>query len=368
MKAQIVRMFLILTFLAAIFSGCYSSDEIISQSTVPNLFVPPENTIEPSPSSDLSIDEWKNSWPAKVGGSLGFAGQCAEGMEHNYYIYDGGELHAQIDLQTSGMKEIGTGVFLFLDGRPQPYRLADSDEYAYMHTFYQEDGVRMIHDIYLTPVTGQAGEVLEMQVVCVTWPDYFLDKGRTVAQHTAGTTGSSVLVVMEATPESQTLPSVSDKLVDFSIEYRDLKASEIEGWTAEKMRNEYEFHYALDGFVDGGTLYNFQSSDCVEFQYEIWGNTAGSFGFVLFVDNQPVSVSAEDLILFTNENGKKTVITMQLDLSDFDGSSVVYGMLLGRNFLINGVGNGASEGFRETWVPYYLSDAMDIYDLMGWDE
>ena len=30
--------------------------------------------------------------------------------------------------------------------------------------------------------------------------------------------------------------------------------------------------------------------------------------------------------------------------------------------------NRASESFRETWVPYYLSDAQDIYDLMGWEE
>lgn len=368
MKVRIVQLFLTLTLLAAFLSGCLSTDKAEVYSPVEDLFTSPETTIDTSHPSDLSIDEWKNSWPAKVGGSLGFAGQCTEGMEYNYYIYDGGELHAQIDLQTSGMKEIGTGVFLFLDGRPQPYRLADSDEYAYMHTFNQEDGVRMIHDIYLMPVTGQAGDVLEMQVVCVTWPDYFLDQGRTVAQHTAGTTGSSVLVVMETAPEAQALPPVSDKLVSFSVEHQDLRASEIEGWTAEKMRNEYEFHYALDGVGDGGTLYNFQSSDSVEFQYEIWGNTAGSFGFVLFVDNQPVSVAAEDMILFTNENGKKTVITMQLDLSDFDGSSVVYGVLLGRNFLTGGIGNGASEGFRETWVPYYLSDAQDIYDLMGWEE
>lgn len=368
MKVRIVPFFLSFILLVTVLSSCLSTGENAAQPTIENIFTLPETDSETPPSTALTIEEWKKTWPEKVGGSLGFAGQYTEGMEYKYYVYDGGELHAQIDLQTTGMSEIGTGVLIFLDGRPQPYRLADCNEYSYMHTFYQEDSVRTIHDIYLIPVTGQAGDTLEMQIMCVTWPDYFLDQGRTVAQHTAGTTGSSVLLVMEATPEAQSLPSIPDKLVSFSVEYQDLTAGEIEGWTAEQIRNESESHYALNGKIDGGNIYNFQGSDSIEFQYEIWGNTAGNFGFVLFVDNQPISVDPSDAILFTNQNGKKTMISMELDLSDFDGSSVIYGVLLGRNHLSNGIGNGASESFRETWVPYYLSDAQDIYDLMGWEE
>lgn len=367
MKVRIVLMILPFILLVTVLSSCLSVDENTAHPTVENLFTVPKTVLDDQQSAALSIDEWKKNWPEKVGGSLGFAGQHTEGMEYKYYIYDGGELHAQIDLQTTGMSEIGTGVFIFLDGRPQPYRIANHNEYTYMHTFYQEDGVRTIHDIYLTPVAGQEGDVLEMQIMCVTWPDYFLDQGRTVAQHTAGTTGSSVLLVMEATPEAQSLPSIPDKLLSFSVEYQDLTASEIEGWTAEQLRNELECHYTLNGHIDGGNIYSFRGSDSIEFQYEIWGNTAGTFGFVLFVDNQPISIDPSDAILFTNQNGKKTIISMKLDLSDFDGSSVIYGVLLGRNHLSNGIGNGACESFQETWIPYYLSDAQDIYDLMGWE-
>ena len=346
-------------------TGCAHGQTESVPPTVADLFEPPE-TSESQPDS-MSLEEWQKNWPKKVGGSIGFTGLQKENREYGCYVYEGGELNAQILVRTQGMKEIGVGVFVFLDGRPQPYRLADGDEYAYMHTFYQEDNVEMIHDVYLIPVTGQEGDVLEMQVVSITWPDYFLDQGRTVAQHTAGTSGFSVQLVMEATPEAQNLPAVPDRLQNVTIEHCDLKASEIEGWTADQMRKDYESHYYLNGKKDGSNLYGFTAGSA-EFQYELWGNPTGTFGFVLFVDNQPVSVSPEDVILFSNENGKKTVITMELDLSDFDGSSVIYGFLLGRNYLSNGIGNGASESFRETWVPYYLSDAQDTYDLMGWEE
>jgi len=356
-----IAMLMILVFT----TGCAHGQTESVPPTVADLFEPPETS--ESQSDSMSLEEWQKNWPKMVGGSIGFTGLQKENREYGCYVYEGGELNAQILVCTQGMKEMGVGVFVFLDGRPQPYRLADSDEYAYMHTFYQEDNVEMIHDVCLIPVTGQEGDVLEMQVVSITWPDYFLDQGRTVAQHTAGTSGFSVQLVMEATPDAQILPAIPDRLESVTISYHDLQSSEIEGWTAEQMRNDFESHYYLNGKQDGGNLYGFTAGRA-EYQYELWGNTVGSFGFVLFVDNLPVSVSPEDAILFSNENGKKTVITMELDLSDFDGSSVIYSILLGRNYLSNGIGNGASESFRETWVPYYLSDAQDIYDLMGWEE
>ena len=348
--------------------GCTQAPAETSPSNVENIFTVPETTTPDANSEKLNLSEWQNTWPSIVGMGLGFDGFERDENDYGYYVYGGGELGAKIYLKTTGCSEIGVGVFVFLDGQIQPYRTADSEIYSYMHTFYQEDDVPTVHDIYLTPVAGQEGDVCEMQVVGITWPDFFLDKGRVVSQHTSGTTGSGAYLIYEATPPPQQMPEIPDLLVNYSVEHQELTSSEIEGWTAEKMRDEYEYHYYLDGKKDGGNIYSFTADDSVEFQYEIWGNIAGSFGFVLFVDNQPVSVSTEDIIHFTNENGKKTVITIHLDLSDFDGSSVIYGVLLGRNYFRNGIGNGACEAFRETYSPYYLSDALDIYDLMGWEQ
>lgn len=365
-KKYILILTLVLCLLVSS-SGCSNAPLETSPSAVENIFTVPETTTPDTDTGKLDLNEWQNTWPSIVGMGLGFDGLERDENDYGYYVYDGGELSAQIYLKTRGCSEIGAGVFVFLDGQIQPYRTADSETYSYMHTFYQEDGVPTVHDIYLTPVAGQMGDVLEMQVVGITWPDFFLDMGRVVSQHTSGTTGSGAYLIYEASPPQLQMPEVSDRLVRYTVEHCDLTSSEIDGWTAEKMRDEYEYHYYLDGVKDGGNIYSFNADDSVEFRYEIWGNIEGSFGFVLFVDNQPVSVSQEDIIHFTNENGKKTVITIQLDLSDFDGSSVIYGVLLGRNYFKDGIGNGAYETFRETYIPYYLSDALDIYDLMGWD-
>lgn len=365
----ILSLLLSFCLLINLSSGAQPDDGV--PSSVENIFTTPNITVlESEPASTaaqgLTSDAWQNAWPGQVGMSLGF--QFLQETEDNigYYVYDGDELHAQVYLNTYGMTQIGAGIFVFLDGQIQPYRLSNEDTYSYMHTFYQEDDVAYVYDIYLTPVTGEAGEQLEMQIMGITWPDYFLDKSISVGTHTKGTTGSCGLLIYEATPDAVEMPAVTERMVSYCVDYQDLSSSEITGWDAEKMRNEYEYHTSIAGCVDGGSVYSFCAGDNIEFHYEIWGNTQGSFGLVLFVDNEPISVKPENAIYFSNQNGKKTIVTVQLDLSDFDGSSVIYGVLLSRNYLCDGIGNGAFEGFRE-FDPYYLCDAQDIFDLMGWE-
>lgn len=50
------------------------------------------------------------------------------------------------------------------------------------------------------------------------------------------------------------------------------------------------------------------------------------------MDNQPVSTDPEDVILFGVESGKKTVVEARIDISDFDGESYIYAVLIPRNY------------------------------------
>lgn len=370
--------FLIILCLLLSFAGCTAiPQEEPTDGTPPptvdeDIFAaPPETTVPDSEDgasgeSKLTLEEWQNAGPPISGLSLGFRYQTEESEA---YIYSGGELNIQIYLDAQGFHEVGVGVLLFLDGQAQPYRTADSETYSYMHTFYPNSNDEPQRDVFLIPVTGQAGDTLNMQVMAVLWPDYFMDKARCSFTHTFGTTGSAAHLIYEATPPQQELPEVTDRLVSYTMEYKDLISNEIRGWTAEDLRNQHEAHCYMGNSTDGGEIYKFTADDSVEFRYEIWGNPAGSYSFVLFVDNQPVSIAPEDRIFFSNQDGQKTVITIQLDLSDFDGSSVVYGVLLGRNYLENyrTPGAGPMMAFMET-NPFYLSDAADIFDLMGWEK
>ena len=51
--------------------------------------------------------------------------------------YTGGEMTLPIFLESSGrVQTVGIGILLFLDGKPQPYRLEGESEYTYLHIFY----------------------------------------------------------------------------------------------------------------------------------------------------------------------------------------------------------------------------------------
>lgn len=318
---------------------------------------------ETSPSM-LTREEWEDASSMTMGCSLGFAGH------EDGYLYEGGELHTQLLYRCRGYRDIGLGLLLFLDGQPQPFRTAEETEYSYMHKIYPEDNLEEYSqlDVWLTPVTGEAGDTLELQVVCVSWPDYFIDQGMLTNQHTRGTTGSARTVRFEAGAPAQTLPQVQDRVVSWTLTREDIEEKEKGNWSEIEMkRHSPEIEYSLkyneyNYCTDGGVLYSFVPGDYVTFRYESIANTDGEFGLVIFVDNEPVSVAAEDLIFYRNEDWKKTVIEVKLDLSDFDGSSVIYAFTLGRNYFQE----GARETFFETRNPYYLSGAQSLEDLMNW--
>ena len=321
---------------------------------------------QPTEAEGMTREEWEATSIPSMRCSLGFVGN------ESGYTYEGGELHIQIQYQTVGCRENGLGIFLFLDGQIQSYRTANETEYTYLHTLYPEDsqGEYSILDVWFTPIAGSVGDQLEMQVASITWPDFFLDQGMVTYQHTRGTTGSARIVTFAAEPEAQPLPSVSDRVISWEITREELTEQELTQWSEVDMLHRHEYEYSLKynpyNYCRGGaTLYSFVPGDYVTFRYESTGNTLGKSGLVVFVDNEPVSVSPEDLIFFQNEEGKRTVVEVTLDLSDFDGSSVVYAFLLGRNYFQEG--GGSYEIFRETPRPFYLSGAADLDGLMGWE-
>ena len=75
----------------------------------------------------------------------------------------------------TAVPERNVGILLFLDGRPQPYRLEGDTDYQYMHRFTLNN--EMIYPVfYFTPVTGQAGDTLEMATLTVLYPSIFHPK------------------------------------------------------------------------------------------------------------------------------------------------------------------------------------------------
>lgn len=311
-----------------------------------------------STAETMSMDDY-------IGASYIFEG-VELGITQEELTYSGGEMEVEVrywssDIQRSnyyfnfGVREYGLvdiGIFLFLDGRIQPCRTAGENEYSYMHTVTPGEKFEIFtQELYFTPVTGQAGDTLELQVLCVIWPDYFPDQGQHVYQHTAYMAGCTAAVSFDADPGEIQMPQVPDRVVSITTQAQDSDAEELSYQTTFRYSSSTGIRYGIRDLSEP-QLYRFEMS----------GNPGGKYALWIFVDNQPVSVAEEDLVFLENEEGCKTIVNVMLDLSDYDGSMVIYPILVPRNLL-----SGGCPAWDHSISALYLSAADDFYDLMGWE-
>ena len=340
---------------------------------------PEVQSYESEENSDNISKKTKEEWQEAIqlfpgSSSVGFFNEMNDEEGTPYYIYDGNEaevnlyLNVQNRMNAPSKDTVSIGIILYLDGQIQPYRVEEETEYSYIHTFYPESNVPITDPLYFIPRTGSVGETLELEIMSITWPDYWIDECFYAYALTGGTTGMGANLVFNADPPALDMPSVMDRVKTVSISVQELSTTEIEGWTAEDLRSKIEFHTSFAEVQDGSYVYGFNEERENMFHYEIWGNPVGEYGLVLFVNNLPASVQPEDLIYIQTEEGKKTCIDIELDLSDFDGEMTIYPVLVSRNYFRYGFGNGASEIFMELRPPYYISDQPDFFTLMGWEK
>ena len=94
----------------------------------------------------------------------------SESGEHLPFSYDGGEFQLAYQYSVTGKLD-AVGFLLFLDGKPQPYKVNDTTaEYEYCHSFSAEEDQSF--SFLFEPVTGSAGDTLALTVVSITNPDF----------------------------------------------------------------------------------------------------------------------------------------------------------------------------------------------------
>ena len=79
-------------------------------------------------------------------------------------------------------------------------------------------------------------------------------------------------------------------------------------------------------------VYEVQEKQPVQLRFEVYGTPYVRYGLVFFVDNQPVVSRDGTPILLDVENGQKTVVEAQLDMTGFDTESVLYAVLVPQNY------------------------------------
>lgn len=328
--------------------------------TTADIFVTPEES-----QPEECLQEATHSNGRDLGSiSHGFPDKSLRNERGLYCVYRGDELRVRYGITATGfISEGGIGVFLLLDGQPQPYCTTENDEVRYMHIFDFSESTRMETDLIFTPITGGVGDTLELTAAYVPYPNYYPSEKILGLMQTNGSSYSSIQVVFQAPPpETDPLP-VTERVLAQSVEMVELTSEEIMGASSQSLQESVTFRYSSDHPTLSGNIYGITKDKPLILTGEIFGAPAVEWSLIVYVDHQPVSVIPENRIVFHTENGKKTVVTMTLDMSDFDGEGIVYGVLCARNWRDPAVLNNTNCG-TEITPTYYLTDAAS-FEAMG---
>lgn len=268
--------------------------------------------------------------------SFGPAGDSLLDRNGPYRIYQGGEMELPYKIQAGGdIANTGIGILLFLDGVPQPYRISDAPEYAYMHTVYPKDGEEYIVDIRFVPVVGQQGDDLEFYATTLLNPAASIDDDWQLPSHTFGSCTSGTRLKFEAAPPTQAFPDKVRRLSNTSISYVDTTYEEIGSWSEDDLLESQEAYIYVNGIGkldDGNIIYQMSADKDIPLRFEVWGSPYVHYGVVFFVENEPVFPENGEPFFIDVRTGQKTVIEATLSMKEFDGESPVYAVLVPRNY------------------------------------
>lgn len=348
---RITAVLLVVIFLSACSTNPGTVPTTPTEEIAENIFTSPPEMETETDETDNGVDIgtiWK-----------GFAPDKNE-MEGENIVYSGGETCVTFKMGVTGkLREIGVGLLLLLDGNPQPYKLSEDGELAYIHQLPMEDGP--YYELMFTPVTGKAGDVLELDVIHLVNLNYYLGRAEENGinlRQTMGASCKSTQMVFKADPPEAELPEIPERVIEQNITNVDLTSVDMRGWTSEQLQKDSSFKMTTDNKIKGGWMFGVTPEAELIVRAEVFGCPAADWSFLVYVGHQPVSVRPENRIFFQTQNGKKTVIEVKLDLSDFDGEEIMYAVLCLRNdwdLLSMDVGNISTE-ITETC---YLTDAVN---------
>ena len=324
------KTWIFLILLALLLTACTPEkgpQETTQTPTVENVFTQPSTTAPDAPTETTE--------PVDLGGGLGFGFETQERDGQGAYLtYTGGELVVPCSIKASGnIGSKGIGVLLFVDGLPQPYK-AEGKDYAYLHTFQFDQPESRVIDLSFTPVTGEAGDELEIYGVSVVAPNYsYTEDGPLSFTYTKASPVIGCRLKYRETPPAEVFPKASPRLSQPEIRKEPLSHLEIGTWTEQDLQENYEFHFYANNAPDGGSprIYQVREDQPVKLRFELFGTPYVHYGVVFFVDNQPVAPQDGAPILVDVENGQKTVVEAQLDMTGFDTESVLYAVLVPQN-------------------------------------
>ena len=267
----------------------------------------------------------------------------SESGERLPFAYDGGEFQLAYQYSVTGKLD-AVGFLLFLDGKPQPYKVNDTAaEYEYCHSFAAgEEGKDQDFSFLFEPVTGSAGDTLTLTVVSITNPDFQPDMESTSGYgwyHKCLEYRTQLQFNESASPDIPFQAKATDAFSNVNIQEEKITSAYIvetlrqNGWDGVTMDNLNQDVYYTADFNDHIVFDNFclSDSDEVAFRYTICGIPGVEYDLSFFIDHQPVCLDNGLSYHVALSKGNRWVFEIAFDASKMDSFQTFYVMAVPKN-------------------------------------
>jgi hypothetical protein len=338
--------------LLILLSGCsqkmeVNRDVLKNQETVANLFAQEaETTVE----TEIEVEETETETTDVFQRTASFGHGPASLLEDedgtSYLLYEGGVYHMEYFIESNqGLSDTGLGFMIFIDGQAQPFYTEEEPEYAYMHVYYPEDGQTIQTTFSFVPVTGQAGDELEIYTVSIWYPDFTPDMIDTFNFANFRDMSEAINKIRyEATPEmtaaveEKNYPQIQKRLSALRVDGEELTVNAKQyllntiGISEDALEDQTFSMFYIDG-IDMRLLENYdtEGKDTLHLRVEMVGCPLAEYGITFYVNNEPVSCDGLICSQIQLTQGNVSVVEAELDISDLEGINVLSAVMIPRN-------------------------------------
>ena len=251
------------------------------------------------------------------------------------YEYNGGEFVLDYQFSSEGKLD-SIGFLLFLDGKPQAYKVNDTGvEYEYLHCFQLSEKHEEKFSFVFTPDTGKKGDTLNMTVMSVTRPDFRPDMKETSSYGWYHQSFERVLKLHfnEDAPDSDSACGesiaafrdvrISEEKITSSFVENELVKAGWNGVTMDTLDNGVYWTIVYDGESVYDNI-DLTGKDTLTLRYTLCGTAGARYGISFFLDHKPISFEEAVSYDVTLSKGNVWVIEATIDTAKLDDFHTFY--------------------------------------------
>ncbi len=248
------------------------------------------------------------------------------------YEYDGGEFSLKYHFSATGKAE-SIGFLLFLNGEPQPYKVDNTEELSYCHSFPMKDSTEQDITFIFTPVAGYKDDTLNLTILSLYYPTFQPDMETTSSYgFYHGILQYQVPIEFHVDAPVDSLPEhlIADVVTELDVRVEkftkdfietELPANGVTDVTAIETNAYYTIAY--DEKLKFDNL-NLTGKDTVTIRYMLCGPQGAKFNTIFYLNHQPISYNHVTSYKTRLTKGGVWVAEITIDMSKLDDFSTFY--------------------------------------------